>query len=114
MAWRARSGGMAGKKRLLRADSDRWGVSGAIGFVLSILCISLSSRCPLRSRHSITQPHIGGGEASGSLLSGDVESGRAAGPSEANRLQGQRAFGTLFRVLKNYDFNLGEETFTVL
>lgn len=34
--------GMAGKKRLLRADSDGWGVSGAIGLVLSIRCISLT------------------------------------------------------------------------
>lgn len=58
------NGGMAGKKRLLRADSDGWGVSGAIGLVLSIRCISLLSCCPLRriSRRSITQWHIGGEE----------------------------------------------------
>lgn len=32
---------MAGKERLLRADSDGWGVSAAVGLVLSIRCISL-------------------------------------------------------------------------
>lgn len=58
------SGGMAGKTRLLGADSDGWRVSGAIGLVLSIRCISLLSCCPLRSisRRSITQWHIGGEE----------------------------------------------------
>lgn len=52
---------MASVRRLLRADSDGWGVSGTIGLVLSISCVSFSSWCPLRSisKCFITQWHVG-------------------------------------------------------
>lgn len=52
---------MAGVRRLLRADSDGWGVSATIGLVLSISSVSFSSRCPLRniSKCFISQWRVG-------------------------------------------------------